>query len=714
MKNINITESVGELLRKLRTTFNIPTLGSYSEEIIHLHHLEHKDSKLTDEEIISEKIKEIKDHFQLENDPWCDDTNTIQTIPESTVSIDGNLNKITIMKNGLILIITDADSIYNVILGLATEYLISAEQYIDRYRHDIYEMATYSKQQQMEYLKRQQVIFSDDEAQISNNMITEFNNVLLEFNGKMRLADDRSLMCDRNGVDQKLQHDFIETAIIKSQYITHIGCPVYVSVLSMLRLIFRLVTHDQRNMFNDVIDFVHLNKMPITVDGEILAIKKVNSDLTSPFDSKTRNIPGTILSVDDVDWNKSHECSQGLHVGCLSYVTSFSGKVYLAVLVAPEDIVAVPMHDHMKMRCVQYKILGIIKPSLIGSENSRDIFAPEDHSPKEFYGSVSDKDILHETKPIVHAVEVEQKSEILTTSKTVTLSQTSSQYFIDELYMGNHTKINKESQKEITNLITSHLLALDNSERSIIIKPGDKQIMKWKLYKLLISQLQQHNIPMILSLMHGKLPINLCYYITKEFINDMFIENPNLALSFEKYFSEHDFHKHNDGCNFYIPVAVIHAEDIQYKLELFSDVELLETSIDPDIDINAILIGICTKNQSLIADMTNEINDVITIADEYIIPHNSDFDDNNDEDDLCDNCGNLNSECSCEDICEDCDNAESECTCHNECPYETECACVDYCHDCDNDREDCTCKYNHDDNECKVCGHPKHKCVCDI
>lgn len=60
------------------------------------------------------------------------------------------------------------------------------------------------------------------------------------------------------------------------------------------------------------------------------------------------------------DSNPQNECSRGLHVGCPSYVSGFSGDTILAVLVNPAHVIAVPYADAKKLRTTEYLPIAVI------------------------------------------------------------------------------------------------------------------------------------------------------------------------------------------------------------------------------------------------------------------------------------------------------------------------------------------------------------------
>lgn len=108
----------------------------------------------------------------------------------------------------------------------------------------------------------------------------------------------------------------------------------------------------------------------LTTDGFIVGYKSVRSDGLSAHsgrepvtvegqDGSARTVVGRVpypvgatvwMPRDTVDDDRHSECSVGIHVGTLSYASTFSDET-LVVLVDPADVVAVPAdHQAQKMR----------------------------------------------------------------------------------------------------------------------------------------------------------------------------------------------------------------------------------------------------------------------------------------------------------------------------------------------------------------------------
>ena len=62
-----------------------------------------------------------------------------------------------------------------------------------------------------------------------------------------------------------------------------------------------------------------------------------------------------------VDDNCDEGCSQGLHVGSITYVKSYGspGDKVIICKIDPADVVSIPLDsDHQKMRCCKYEVVA--------------------------------------------------------------------------------------------------------------------------------------------------------------------------------------------------------------------------------------------------------------------------------------------------------------------------------------------------------------------
>lgn len=128
------------------------------------------------------------------------------------------------------------------------------------------------------------------------------------------------------------------------------------------------VLDNRRHSMEDLMKFMEAAELPIADDGCILFLKRLNymCDRNGKrvfVDVHSGNIEqwvGMKVQVKEelVDQSRRKDCSHGLHVAAMSYLSSFSGNVTIIGKVAPEDVFAVPEYSTNKMRVSAYHILA--------------------------------------------------------------------------------------------------------------------------------------------------------------------------------------------------------------------------------------------------------------------------------------------------------------------------------------------------------------------
>lgn len=131
-------------------------------------------------------------------------------------------------------------------------------------------------------------------------------------------------------------------------------------------------------------DFLANKNLPITDDGCFLAYKSVQSDWYSKasgsltllqgkeLNGKIYNAVGETIEClrNEVDDERSHECSKGLHVGGLEYSGPggwYNGSTDKVVIckINPKDVVSVPKdHNAQKVRVCKYEVIDEFKKPL--------------------------------------------------------------------------------------------------------------------------------------------------------------------------------------------------------------------------------------------------------------------------------------------------------------------------------------------------------------
>lgn len=140
----------------------------------------------------------------------------------------------------------------------------------------------------------------------------------------------------------------------------------------------------------ELYDFLAYKELPITDDGCFLAYKGLESDFWSISGNKdTKVVKGQIddrgrilnsvgaeieVKRRDVDDNRDHHCSFGLHVGSLDYARGFARGSVVVVKVNPKDVVSVPTdYNCQKCRVSAYKVVSVfeqeIKAPVVDEDN---------------------------------------------------------------------------------------------------------------------------------------------------------------------------------------------------------------------------------------------------------------------------------------------------------------------------------------------------------
>ena len=125
----------------------------------------------------------------------------------------------------------------------------------------------------------------------------------------------------------------------------------------------RISTIDRKHSVEDLVRFIENAEMPVTADGRLVALKRVQkrSDGNN-YDIHSNTILNNVgcrvqMDIENVDPNRAQDCSYGLHVASRGYIRGFSGNTLLLILVNPEDVIAVPQYDPEKVRVCRYDIV---------------------------------------------------------------------------------------------------------------------------------------------------------------------------------------------------------------------------------------------------------------------------------------------------------------------------------------------------------------------
>ena len=401
---------------------------------------------------------------------------------------------------------------------LTREYNENADLFIETYQADLFFILQCLK---LEAVEKQSNLQKDEEDSFKTHIVDgdldEMNRTLTTILPDMQIKN--SILFIK---EEEIHHPII--TIMLEAFVNE-RVDIFTSIA---KFIYRLYNHDVRNMFEEVANFVHTYHMPISADGDIIGLKSVNSNFTSPHDGITLNLPGTLVSVANVDYNKQRSCSQGLHVGSAYYIKKFSGTKYLAVSIQPEDVLAVPASsDGGKMRCKQYFVLGVVNTDIINNYESRYAkFSPTDLSSIEALGIIqssyyttkenpsnNESDESTETATLQHTKEVFNNNRKLTFTKDELYAVLNKMI----VYKGNIDDVVSSIHNTLFNTALSEYYKNQNVRASLITQL--KSIFKLKVIQtengicsigmpISITYCQKHakDIPYILIALESLLP----------------------------------------------------------------------------------------------------------------------------------------------------------------------------------------------------------------
>ena len=109
--------------------------------------------------------------------------------------------------------------------------------------------------------------------------------------------------------------------------------------------------------------FLEQSELPITEDGHFLAYKSVNENYMDRHSNSFDNKVGMHCSMDrkDVDDERDHTCSYGLHFCSIQYLRGFwgFGGHTMILKINPTDVVSIPSdYDNAKGRTCHYEVVG--------------------------------------------------------------------------------------------------------------------------------------------------------------------------------------------------------------------------------------------------------------------------------------------------------------------------------------------------------------------
>jgi len=134
-------------------------------------------------------------------------------------------------------------------------------------------------------------------------------------------------------------------------------------ITPMVKFMEKLYANPSYRSVQCLYDFLEVNNIPLTPEGNFLAYKKVRDDYLDFYTGTMRNAPGDLVKVarNEVDENPDQTCSRGLHVCAEFYLQHYHGGYGRVVIceINPAHVVAVPRdYNNAKMRVSEYLVVG--------------------------------------------------------------------------------------------------------------------------------------------------------------------------------------------------------------------------------------------------------------------------------------------------------------------------------------------------------------------
>lgn len=118
---------------------------------------------------------------------------------------------------------------------------------------------------------------------------------------------------------------------------------------------------------SDLFEFITVNKLPLSTEGDVLAYKIVKSNFLDIHSGTKDHTPGNEVTEEVVDYNRDVTCSSGLHFCSKDYLPQYGGffgggnstNKLILVKIDPSDVAAFPRdYNNAKGRCRKYTVVS--------------------------------------------------------------------------------------------------------------------------------------------------------------------------------------------------------------------------------------------------------------------------------------------------------------------------------------------------------------------
>lgn len=133
-----------------------------------------------------------------------------------------------------------------------------------------------------------------------------------------------------------------------------------------MKFLDKLHENTSNRVYEQCFQFLEHHGFNIDDDGDILAYKRVSSELYDLWSGTVKYTIGSVVEMPrrDVSDDPNDSCASGLHFCTLRYVNAYmssSGGKIILMKIDPRDVVSVPKSETSKGRCCKLKVLNVYR-----------------------------------------------------------------------------------------------------------------------------------------------------------------------------------------------------------------------------------------------------------------------------------------------------------------------------------------------------------------
>ena len=150
-------------------------------------------------------------------------------------------------------------------------------------------------------------------------------------------------------------------------------------------LIKRMTKTKFEHTAQDVLSFLKRADLPLTINGDIIAYKRLNNRkggvMVDCHSGIVRQRVGdeVVMPISKINLNRRQDCAAGLHIARRGYLKSFQGGALVICLIRPEDVIVVPHRTPDKVRVARYHIIHKVSESAAAELTSDRPMDPVQH-----------------------------------------------------------------------------------------------------------------------------------------------------------------------------------------------------------------------------------------------------------------------------------------------------------------------------------------------